>query len=218
MRALPPNIAAHVNDGTYSAVHLVEIRGAATYRWTDRPGPVTYGGNVFTQQPFVVSEAVADEAGSMALDLTFDDQEHVVKSMVYAESFDNLLITVYEAWLDVANGSLLDVVTIIDGRAETATVDVERAETVTLPVVQYAENEGAAAGEEYAISCRYLRRYKGAQCGYAGALASCDGTFNGPNGCVAHANQARYGGFRFAPKPGQVLVVGDSSTVVETRN
>lgn len=49
---------------------------------------------------------------------------------------------------------------------------------------------------------RYLYRadfcmwtYKGTQCGYTGTLPNCDLTYNGPDGCVAHANQQRFGAF-----------------------
>lgn len=45
----------------------------------------------------------------------------------------------------------------------------------------------------YQGTCNW--RYKGAQCLYSGGLPSCDLTFNGANGCVAHNNQARFGGF-----------------------
>ena len=38
-------------------------------------------------------------------------------------------------------------------------------------------------------------RYKGLECGYAGVLASCDLSLQGPNGCATHANTMNYGGF-----------------------
>lgn len=38
-------------------------------------------------------------------------------------------------------------------------------------------------------------RYKSAQCGYTGALSACSLTYDGANGCLAHANQQRFGGF-----------------------
>ena len=37
--------------------------------------------------------------------------------------------------------------------------------------------------------------YKGAQCKYAGPLATCDLTFTGANGCKAHGNQLNFGAF-----------------------
>lgn len=38
-------------------------------------------------------------------------------------------------------------------------------------------------------------RYKGQECGYAGPIPSCDYSLNGPNGCRAHNNERRFGGF-----------------------
>lgn len=37
-------------------------------------------------------------------------------------------------------------------------------------------------------------RYKSAECGYKGALSSCDLSLRGPNGCAAHNNTPRFGG------------------------
>ena len=37
--------------------------------------------------------------------------------------------------------------------------------------------------------------YKGVLCAYAGAFATCDKTLTGANGCLAHENQQRYGGY-----------------------
>lgn len=38
-------------------------------------------------------------------------------------------------------------------------------------------------------------RYKGQECGYSGPLQSCDLSLQGENGCAAHSNTPRYGGF-----------------------
>jgi lambda family phage minor tail protein L len=38
-------------------------------------------------------------------------------------------------------------------------------------------------------------RYESVQCGYAGALADCDHTLSGENGCIVHANALRFGAF-----------------------
>jgi phage-related protein len=37
--------------------------------------------------------------------------------------------------------------------------------------------------------------YKSANCGYTGSLPNCDRTLQGPNGCAAHGNALRFGGF-----------------------
>jgi hypothetical protein len=38
-------------------------------------------------------------------------------------------------------------------------------------------------------------KYKGAECGYVGGLATCDRTLLGVNGCAAHNNTLRFGGY-----------------------
>lgn len=38
-------------------------------------------------------------------------------------------------------------------------------------------------------------RYKGTECGYTGSMPSCDFTLTGANGCGAHDNELRFGGF-----------------------
>lgn len=45
------------------------------------------------------------------------------------------------------------------------------------------------------LRCRW--RYKGEHCGYVGTLPTCDFTFDGKNGCVAHfgADPKRFGAF-----------------------
>jgi len=50
-------------------------------------------------------------------------------------------------------------------------------------------------------NCQWV--YKDSSCGYAGALATCDKILEGTNGCRAHGNQARFGGF-----PGMPSVAG----------
>lgn len=46
---------------------------------------------------------------------------------------------------------------------------------------------------QYADRCRW--RYKSPQCGYAGTMPTCDLTLQGSNGCAAHGNARRFGGF-----------------------
>ncbi|HTV07809.1 MAG TPA: hypothetical protein VMD97_02035 [Candidatus Aquilonibacter sp.] len=45
----------------------------------------------------------------------------------------------------------------------------------------------------YQGTCKW--QYKSSQCGYSGALVTCDLSFDGANGCITHGNQQRYGGY-----------------------
>ena len=42
--------------------------------------------------------------------------------------------------------------------------------------------------------------FREAPCNYRGADTTCDYTFDGPNGCLKHGNQAQYGGFPTIPQ------------------
>ncbi|CCG43298.1 hypothetical protein [Magnetospirillum molischianum] len=60
-------------------------------------------------------------------------------------------------------------------------------------------------GAENPLSMRFPRRrqmrdrcswrFGSAECGYVGDLRSCDLSLQGPNGCAAHGNTRRFGGF-----------------------
>jgi len=51
--------------------------------------------------------------------------------------------------------------------------------------------------------CRF--KYKSNRCGYTGAIADCDKSLDGPNGCRAHSNETRFGGFPGNPPSGAGL-------------
>jgi phage-related protein len=55
----------------------------------------------------------------------------------------------------------------------------------------------------YQSTCMW--QYKGVLCQYAGALPTCDLSYNGTNGCITHVNQVRYGGFPGAGSNGSVI-------------
>lgn len=81
-------------------------------------------------------------------------------------------------------------------------------------ITEYFEVVGASAanyvcefvlGAENSLSKTFPRRkqtkdfcqwrYKGTDCQYAGAMATCDLTLGGANGCNAHSNTIRFGAF-----------------------
>lgn len=70
---------------------------------------------------------------------------------------------------------------------------------VTVRLGHYNPRNSPFPGGRYTRDhCRF--GYKTARCGYVGALASCDFTLNGPNGCVVHDNTERFGAFPGIPR------------------
>jgi hypothetical protein len=219
MRDLPPEILAVINDHDYKAVHLLIIEtglhGSETYCWTDAPFSITYGGNEYQQQWFSVGDTVIDDAGNQAVQLVFPDVGQIVRGLLYNEDWSYRPATLREVWLD-ANRVAIEAFIVADGRADGGTANFEDAsEPVTISIVPDSDAEGAPGpAQSHESSCRYVRQYKGLQCGYAGLLPTCAGTFTD---CAAHSNTPRFGGFPYAPKPGTVLRVGEGATEVGSR-
>jgi len=53
--------------------------------------------------------------------------------------------------------------------------------------------------------CMWVSNYKGPQCQYSGSITNCDGTYDGANGCLVHANGVRFGAFPGIGTNGVVL-------------
>lgn len=79
---------------------------------------------------------------------------------------------------------------------------VENFEITTAQSANYVHNFGLGAENALTQSFPGRRqtrmfcqsRYKGPLCRYTGALATCDLTLSGPNGCVVHNNASRFAG------------------------
>jgi hypothetical protein len=66
-------------------------------------------------------------------------------------------------------------------------------------VVEFDLGTESAVNKRFPLYRQFRDRcawpYKGRRCGYTGQLATCDYTLEGSNGCIAHANVARFGAF-----------------------
>lgn len=103
----------------------------------------------------------------------------------------------------VGSEVIVSLFTVAEGQTEVSFVDFsERFEVIASSSANYitsfelgAENpltRMAPARTQLRDRCSF--RYKSKECGYDGALPSCDLTLTGSNGCRAHDNEARYGG------------------------
>lgn len=149
---------------------------------------ITLGGNLYTCFPFQVDFKY--EAGSQAQmtvtakDVTRDLQARMqaynggvgfdVRMKIFHQDATNDPAE-FEEQFQVINSSAADYVV-----------------TWTLGAENLLDRQFPAR-RQYRERCAW--RYKGAECGYAGALVSCDYTLTGANGCRAHNNEYNFGGF-----------------------
>lgn len=148
----------------------------------------TFKGNAYSAIPFSID--LKQEAGRPAsLTITFQDTEGVLRDQVDAYfggiGFGVRLLVV-RGVVGVTDPDLYESFEITDASlndyAIEFTLGTPSLLTLTFPP------------RRFSLSCGV--RYKSTACGYVGALATCDRTLDGANGCRFHNNTIRYGGFR----------------------
>lgn len=153
--------------------------------------PVTIDGELYDPAPFDIDASESQDALPVVR-VSIRDQSQQVHN--YLEAFEGGV------------GFKVDLIVVMAESGTTTYSDPE--------LIEYFDVVGASAadyniswelGVENPLNINFPRRvqyrdqcsfrYKDESCGYSGPLPSCDLTLDGPNGCRAHGNQDRYGGF-----------------------
>lgn len=190
-------------------VVLIEVQVPSTpltrFRLAANPTAVSWQGNTYSPAALGLSVLREDgEGGFGELEVTLGNARR--DAMPYLEQYDlsgqpARLILVSQAELTSGEAVIDDPYRVISVAAS--------AEAIVLRLGQWnayqSQFPGAVAAREH---CRF--QYRGARCAYTGALATCDKTRQGPNGCEAHAvdsddHPRRFGGFPLMPRGGGVL-------------
>lgn len=153
---------------------------------------VTIDGDTYLAFGFSLSKGVStSDLGS--INVQIQDQFRIVQS-----------------WLQLHQGLIgreVDVIlTMTDAGTPTASTNpdlVERYKIVNTSTKGYVVtfelgadnplNKIFPKGVQSKDRCRW--RYRSTECGYVGGLPDCDFTLSGSNGCNAHSNTPRFGGF-----------------------
>jgi phage-related protein len=165
---------------------------AETVYLTDANATVAYGGNDYVPFPFKISDQVEDgngQPGEITITTANVNREMTTLIERYRGMF-GVVVTLYRMY---GSTLVLSDSFKIQSSSVNDTSATFRAGNQDLFAVQ-------VPSERFLRSrCRF--RYKDPDtCGYAGALAECDRTLWGTNGCMAHGNQANYGGTPGIPR------------------
>lgn len=173
-------IKVDVKDPTTGAI-------VQTLRMVRNSENVTHNGNVFQAANFEIDIKMEVNAEPQII-LRAEDQTRTLAQ--YIDLYDGLMtnevtmIIVNEATMDTPEIEETFIITgsgINDTKVE-FNLGVESAVTQRFPNYRQFKN-------------RCAWKYKGQRCKYAGALATCDYSRDGPNGCAAHDNEINFGGF-----------------------
>lgn len=181
--------------GAWLALISVDIADGTVLRLTPNPASVTFDGLTYQPWPMQIDQVQQDSTGGLP-DLTVALSNVTREISAYLEVNDVRGRRVTLQYVHSAN--LADPAALaVDERYDITAVRV-RADVATFVLGQERlESHVFPGGRFLRDYCRWI--YKSADCGYAGALASCDKILEGPNGCRAHTNLPRYGGFPLLP-------------------
>jgi hypothetical protein len=180
-----------VSGDNYRACFAVEIGTVTPIRITNAPATVTIGGNPYTPAYLQVGETMYDDEPAVSVrvantanEITTPDLDGSALGGVIGKT-----LKLYEVTYDSGGAQLTEDV-LYSGIVAAFVADAESAELVA----SLAElRDAGMVGLGTTRVCAY--RYGGTRCADTDGT-TCDHTFAG---CTAHANTARFGGFRTMP-------------------
>jgi phage-related protein len=153
---------------------------------------VTYGGNDYVPFPFEVADQVEDgqgQPGQVTITVANVNREMTTLIERYRGMFGAVvtLYLVYGTTLVISDSFKVQSSSVND-KAASFQMGNQDLYGVMTPSERFMRSR-----------CRF--RYKDPDtCNYGGGLAECDRTLWGANGCLAHANQANFGGAPGIPR------------------
>jgi hypothetical protein len=111
-------------------------------------------------------------------------------------NFQRVPVTIGEAWFD-ERLILIDHLTLLRGEiGDVAEADSE----IEMEVISDLSARRGVVGRVISLRCGWP--YKGAECGYTGALPACNKRLLGGGGCEGRENTHRFGGAVYTPEVG----------------
>jgi hypothetical protein len=190
-------------QGRYAAIAiLIEIDTSPATYWCSGPDVVVNASKTYTPRDFTVRGIQWGEARRASCTLITTNVDNAVSDLSYtAKLTDGYTLTVRI----LAKPRWEDAWEAVYTPFSAPIADVHgSADTVTIRASAQIGLHRSSAHAPMDIYCPY-RVYKGTRCGYAGPELVCDRSWTTCNG---RGNGARFGGHRFAPRPGQVIKIG----------
>lgn len=181
----------------------VEVSASEILRLVPNPTNVTFRGETYAAFGLEIDEITQDAKGGLH-DVRISVSNVTREIGAYVELNELRGARVEILYVNSANLADPDAV-VAEERYEIMSIHVKGSQFVsfTLGHDRISQHQ-FPSGRFFRDNCRWI--YKSTECGYSGGLASCDKILEGSNGCRAHANVARFGGFPLlTPVPGRQL-------------
>lgn len=181
----------------------VEVSPSEILRLVPNPTNITFRGETYVAFGLEIDEITQDAKGGLHdVRISVSNVTREIGSYVEFNELRGARVEIL--YVNSANLADPDAV-VAEERYEIMSIQVKGSQFVsfTLGHDRISQHQ-FPSGRFFRDNCRWI--YKSVECGYSGGLASCDKILEGPNGCRAHANVARFGGFPLlTPVPGRQL-------------
>lgn len=200
MPTLPAYVEAHKADSARLAYLLVKVHYAIPQCLTTADIPIVYDGDTYVPTAGLVVDGIRDsqeDRQAVAATIRAGNANGYWGSILKAldPGSRHPAVRIFQAWLDPAAPSPVPAAVrgLLIGAVESDSwTPLEATLTVGPPVDQQA---ATLPWRGIATRCAY-RKFKGLQCGYAGAATACDRSLET---CTTLGNEARFGGFQTLP-------------------
>lgn len=159
-----------------------------TIRFCQNSENIVYNGNTYQASNFDITLNV-EVNSEPTIKLSAQDQTRTLSQ--YIEAYGGLIGS--ECIMTVVNSAALDSPPEIQETFKILSASVNEYVVDFDLGTESATNKRFPNFRQFRDRCSW--KYKGPRCKYAGALATCDYTLTGANGCIAHNNIANFGAF-----------------------
>lgn len=173
----------------------VEINATTTIYLVANPASIVFDGNTYSPFPLELRTVASDSRGGLPdVEILVSNVDQQISTYVEANDLRGKRMRL----IGVNSDNLADpAATVFDEQYEISEILVSE-EVVTFRIGHSRLLEQRFPARRFLRdNCQWL--YKGTECGYVGALATCDKQLEGSNGCRVHANVVRFGAFPGLP-------------------
>lgn len=206
MRQLTAALTQEKNKLTTASAWLplitVEVNATTVLRLVPNPATVTFDGENYAPFGCEIEEVSQDAKGGLH-DVSISVSNVTREISAYIEFNELRGARVSIKYVNSANLADPDAV-VLEERYEIMSIHVKGSQFVTFILGHdRIQQHQFPSGRFFRDSCRWI--YKSPECGYVGGLATCTKILEGSNGCRAHANVPRFGGFPLlSPQSGRL--------------
>lgn len=200
MRSLTATLITEKNKPAMTSAWLplitLEVNASTTLRVVPNPVSVTFDGETYVPFGCEIEERAQDAKGGLNdVSISVSNVTREISAFIEANDLRGSRVSI--KYVNSANLADPNAV-VLDEQYEIMSVQVKGSQFVTFNLGHdRISAHPFPSGRFLRDNCRWI--YKSAECGYSGGLPTCAKTLEGANGCRAHANVIRFGGFPLLP-------------------